>query len=136
MKPVFQTKFGGSDHDEEEQGNCIQACLASIFEIELEEAPDFTGEIKNGKWWDHMQEWLAKRNLAVMGIDICSPPPPGIGIMSCKSIKLKDPEDGHVVVVKDGKIIHNPTEDATEVGEKRDYWMFVSLDPAKVTLVD
>lgn len=37
MKPVYQTKFGN-------EGNCLQACIASIFEIELTTVPAFMDE--------------------------------------------------------------------------------------------
>jgi len=35
MKAVYQTDLSG------DKGNCFQACLASIFEIEIESIPDF-----------------------------------------------------------------------------------------------
>jgi hypothetical protein len=35
MKPVHQTKFG-------ETGNCLQACVASLLEVDLSEVPEFS----------------------------------------------------------------------------------------------
>lgn len=39
MKPVFQDKFGRVD--DEDMGNCLPACIASMLECELSEVPHF-----------------------------------------------------------------------------------------------
>jgi hypothetical protein len=46
------------------KGNCFQACLASIFEIPIEEVPDWN---RNGetRWLDLYDKWLAERGLAM-----------------------------------------------------------------------
>lgn len=108
MKPVYQTRFGGADAPEEQQGNCMQAALASAFELELDEAPDFTGHIVNGKWYEILQSWLAERNMVLIPMGVGGGHPPGIHLMACKSTTLPNPDDGHVVVIQDGNVIHNP----------------------------
>jgi hypothetical protein len=58
MKPIYQTRFGGSEAPGEEQGNCFAACLASVFECALEDVPDFAGTIVDGRWFGIITEWL------------------------------------------------------------------------------
>lgn len=54
MKPVKQTRI----HDPENGtvGNCWQACLASIFEIPIEDAPDI--DMFDDTWTASTYEWL------------------------------------------------------------------------------
>ena len=130
MKPIFQTKFGGAEAPEEEQGNCMAACLASIFEVGLEEVPDFAGNIANGKWFEIAQEWLAQRNLSLWCTEM-KYPPRGIHIRDVKSTTLANPDDGHVVVCEDGNVVHDPNPRSKGVGATVGYWAFVVLDPSK-----
>lgn len=39
MKPVMQTKRGGSGAPPEERGDCLAACLASLLEVPIEDVP-------------------------------------------------------------------------------------------------
>ncbi len=132
MIPVYQTKFGGSDDPEEDQGNCMQACIASILEIPLGEAPDFTGKIVNGEWYTYLISWLAERNLGLMFTKIKEGAPPGIHMVGAESTNLPDPDDGHMMVVQDGKVIHNPHPDNKGEGKFLEFWTFVPLDASKV----
>ncbi|KKL57760.1 hypothetical protein LCGC14_2232170, partial [marine sediment metagenome] len=36
----------------------MSACLASIFEVGLDDVPDFAGTIANGQWFEMAQAWL------------------------------------------------------------------------------
>lgn len=54
MKPVFQTRFGA-------EGNCWAACLASYFEVSLEEVDHCAGN--HADWHAQTQDWLAARGL-------------------------------------------------------------------------
>ena len=47
MIPVDQTRYGA-------EGNCWNACLASVLEISLETIPDFDDET----WYDDCRHWL------------------------------------------------------------------------------
>ena len=136
MKPVFQTRFGGADSPEGEQGDCMAACLASIFELRLGEVPDFTGSIVSGGWFFHLQKWLKARNLSILmlpakPVDI----PAGYAMAAVLSHTLANPEDGHMVVVNNGKLAHDPNpnnngkhqDDYTITG----YWAFTCVDPAQ-----
>ncbi len=135
MKKVYQTRFGGADSPECEQGNCMQACFASLFEIELNEAPDFTGGIVNGKWFLILERWLEKRNLELSFINVKGtiPPMKGYYIQTAKSTTLANPDDGHVVIFQNGKLVHNPHPEATSVGELEEAYM---LTPIDITLMN
>lgn len=133
MKPVFMTKFGGSEAPEEEQGNCIAACLASLFEIELSDVPDFAGTITNGKWYVILSTWLAKRNLELSFYPVKNvvPPVQGYYMLGCKSTTLKNPDDGHMVIAQNGQVVHDPNPNAKGVGEKEDICLLTPIDMSK-----
>ena len=65
MKPVDQTLFGT------ENGNCFQACVASLLEVPIDSLPHFVmmrGEIGNtgersADWFDHFDHWMKSRGL-------------------------------------------------------------------------
>lgn len=131
MKPVYQTRFGGSSAPEGEQGNCMQAALASIFEVLLEDAPDFTGEIVNGSWYMHLDEWLATRNLELIVM------PAGTGIspvqahyIQCVKSTTLAAGDGHIVVALNGKVVHDPNPRAKALGDFEESWFFAAREPA------
>lgn len=54
MIPIQQTLFGPKE------GNCFQACLASIFELPLDQVPHVVLE---DDWETALQDWLAKFDL-------------------------------------------------------------------------
>lgn len=132
MKPVFQTKFGGASAPEEEQGDCLVACLTSIFEVGLEDGPDLVGSIIGGGWFYKVQSWLAGRNLSLLLLpgkpcDI----PIGYAIAVVNSHTL--PGEGHVVVVLNGKPVHDPNPNTAipyEQSDITDYWAFTVRDPS------
>ena len=139
MKPIFQTKFGGSDAPEAEQGDCIRACLASIFEISLAEAPDFAGEINNGKWFLHLERWLAERNLELIILPLAAlaaPPLYAPYLEGRKSTTLSVPSDGHVVVCVNGTVVHDPNPKAQALGDTEEFWFFVCRNPARQPIID
>ena len=131
MKPVFQTKFGGPDAPESEQGNCLAAALASVFEVGLDEVPDLTGHINDGSWYHIILDWLAKRNLTLTVVKLESGHPMGIHLMPCLSTTLNIPGDDHVVVIENGNTVHDPNPNAREHGRPIEYWVFAALDPAR-----
>ena len=135
MIPVFQTKFGGADAPEDEQGNCMAACLASIFELKLSEIPDFAASgIKSGGWFLHLQRWLTDRNLSLLmlpakPIDV----PAGYAMAAVDSETLPNPKDGHMVVVNNGILAHDPNPNAKRGPDDynvTEYYAFTVRDPA------
>ena len=136
MKPVYQTRFGGSDAPEAEQGNCMAACLASIFEVSLDEIPDFAGSITGGGWFFRLQEWLKVQNLSLLMLP-ASPfdLPTGYAMAAVLSRILAKPEDGHMIVVKNGLPVHDPNRQVPRRVDEytvTEYWAFTVIDPSKL----
>jgi len=49
VKKVNQTKFG------EKEGNCMNACIASMLDLSIKDTPDFGW---GDDWWTKMRLWL------------------------------------------------------------------------------
>lgn len=105
MKPTHQTKFGL-------EGNCFDACVATLLEIPLADLNYFRSE---ETWYADFQKWLEPRGLAYVEIN-CDQNPfyrfplPVLAIGSGPS-----PREGvgnHAVVIElhqwSKKIIHDP----------------------------
>lgn len=111
MKPVMQTKFGA-------EGNCFDACVASLLGLPLEEVDYFKGE---ETWYADFQNWLAPRGLAYVEVNCCDPSPfyrfplPVLAIAGGPS--PRGVEGGHAVVIElhqwAKKIVHDPHPDGT-----------------------
>lgn len=107
MKPTHQTKFGA-------EGNCFDACVASLLEIPLEDVNYFRGE---DTWYSDFQHWLAPRGLAYVEVD-CSKtnplyrfPMPVLAIGSGDSPRGAE-AGAHAVVIElnqwDKTVVHDP----------------------------
>ena len=120
MIKIYQTRFGGIDKPLEEQGNCFQACLASILEIPLEEAFDCIlydrsprgTELPKQPWYLAFNKWLAKFNLTSIYLSWQPTMPTVTTILGYHIAEVKSPtlENGetHAVVIHDGDLVHNP----------------------------
>ncbi len=60
MKPIRQTRLSGKD------GNCWPACVASIFEVSLEEVDHLSNH--HPDWWERSQLWLEQRGFCFVEI--------------------------------------------------------------------
>ena len=58
---VKQDKFG-------EEGNCLSACLASIFDLPLTSVPNFIECTETYEWKIELNKWLAPRDLSFLYI--------------------------------------------------------------------
>ena len=94
-----------------ETGDCMQACLASLLRIPIEDVPTFHGS--NAPAWN----WLFQRGLWIKRVivDCGFAAPPGYGIGTVKSKLFPGKE--HAVVVLDGKIVWDPSPSWYPVGE-------------------
>ena len=71
MIPVMQTRFGGPKAPPVLQGNCFQACVASLFELPLDQAFDATVHTAED-WFDHFIVWCKARGLFPVYFDQAS----------------------------------------------------------------
>ena len=132
MKEIKQTWIGGSDAPKNGEGNCFQACVASILEIPLEGSFNH-GLFSDEEWFQKFNEWLSQYGLASIFIE-CNPDKPmnstpllGIHIAEMETAKssLK-----HAVVIDGDKIVHDPMP----YSNSKEYnccgvYFFVPLDP-------
>lgn len=103
MTPVYQTIFTPPD------GNCLQASIASIFELSLDEVPNFS--LAREDWYKSYQEWLKDFGLYVVYLE-CSQgfTPQGIHLITGTS--PRNTKIDHCVVGLNGKVIHDPYPNA------------------------
>lgn len=96
MIPVYQTTFG-------EVGNCLPACIASLLELSIDDVPCFL----SGDWYDQYDDWLETRDIALVMRPVHLAPKDDFYILAGMSPRGR----GHVVIAKDGEIIHDPHPD-------------------------
>ena len=118
MKPVDQSTFGNI-------GNCLSACVASIFEISISDVPNFCC-IKEHPQYD--------RNWFTALADFMIPfgykprrrvhPPDGYSIINGNGPR----GSRHSCVAFDGKIVHDPHPDKTGLLNITDYIMVEKIE--------
>lgn len=130
----MQTKFAVQDEGGEfmARGNCLQAALASIFEMDLEDVPHFVGMAED-VWWTEFWKWLGERNIELHYERIASP---GGWLPLNVPYLLTGPsprgEFSHVVVARDHEVIHDPHPDGTGLADGwRGAYYFLVRDPAQ-----
>lgn len=120
MKLIYQDRFGYPD------GNCLAACIASIFEIELSDVPDFG--IDDG-WYKRFTEFMVQR-FGLQPIDIHADQsfaPLGYHIINGDSPRGLL----HSVVGNCGEMVHDPHPGGGGVSGELTYTLFTILDWSK-----
>lgn len=108
MIPVFQTLTVANDG----QGNCFNACIASIMERSLREVA--TIHPKTVPYWSAWDDWLAAQSLEIHQHG-GSEPPKGWSIASGEGFRVY-PDDHelaglpirHACVAFNGEVLHDP----------------------------
>lgn len=134
-------------------GNCFQACIASVLEMNLDDVPHFAQlsvekEVARGvppeiafkestDWWYLLNDWLAARGLYYVQFgqadqwheDIIA----RLGYHLIIGPSPRGDYD-HVVVGQAGAIVHDPREDANGAGLRsiRAFGLFIPRDPSGV----
>lgn len=111
------------DPDNGDIGNCLQACIASILELDIHDVPHFAAH-KGSDWFDRLNDWLLKRGLwalVITGWD-------GDFIPFGYSIVCGTSRRGirHSCVAYDGKVEFDPHPDDTGLSEIDSYYLLVS----------
>ncbi len=116
MKPVMQTRFG-------DEGNCLQAAIASLMELPLDGVPDFVER----DWWGTLQRWLHPMGLYPIIVRAGSggrvPSSVGYYLISGKSPRGWD----HMVVAKEGEVAHDPHPDGSGLLEVEEILLFARI---------
>jgi len=122
MKPVHQNIYG------EPNGNCLQAAVASIFEVGLDKVPHFC-KPPNDDWQERYDDWLAERGLQLMTVDArqCRQAgwiPRGYHIIAGQSPRF---DCQHAVVGLNGKVIHDPHPSGDGLESEETWDVFVKV---------
>ena len=132
MKKIEQTWLGGVDAPTNGEGNCFQACVASILEIPMEGSFNH-GLFSDEEWFEKFNEWLNQYGLASIFIE-CNPDKP-LNSTPLRGIHIAEMETAesllkHAVVIDGDRIIHDPmpclsNKEYTCCG----IYFFIPLDP-------
>jgi len=109
MNPIYQTRYGKG------KGNCFQAALASLFEVNLDDVPDFCNiySVDDGMWYKEYLKWLNKKGYTAITFDIHGEFNLGLGnLHDCFLLVTGKNSDNvnHCVIYRNGKPIHNPNK--------------------------
>lgn len=129
MIPVDQDRFGDPD------GNCLQACLASLLELQLHEVPHFVGEA----WRADLGEWLRARGLWAL---LFAPPIPSTiddaaawldeTVLGYAIVSGQTPRGLlHATVWRAGQLVHDPHPSRAGLLGVEDVIVLVPIDPAE-----
>lgn len=111
MKPVFQTRYG------KPEGNCTEACLASMLEIPLEEVPSLYEHCRSpgaeSNWFVVLDEFVRTRGFRLVLLEGC--PYVREGTLIIVGGPARDNGLPHYVIMRgigDGilELVHDPHE--------------------------
>jgi len=133
VKKVYQTRSGNRN------GNCFQAAVASILELDLDEVPDFCNAYSNKDWWDEFVKWLNKRGITADVIEINSRQLKDQIYRNCYLLVAGKVEGvWHQVVYRNGKMVHdpNPLHKKLKPGYlvPKEVTLLFALDPKRMLL--
>ena len=97
--PVDQTVFGVP------HGNCFDACVAMLFELEIKDVPHFNGSTGEGDWWSALIEFARERGYRPV-FQRGGTPPRGFAILGGQS-PAHAPKM-HAVFGFNGRIVWDP----------------------------
>jgi hypothetical protein len=96
VRPVDQTAYGLHD------GDCFNACVASILEVPITHVPRFAGE----HWFANFLRWLANEQLSASLVKRGVYVPSGYSIAGGPSLRFAGRM--HACVARDGIVVHDP----------------------------
>ncbi len=122
MIPIQQTIL----HTKTTKGNCLQAALASILELSLNDVPIFEGD----NWYLQLMHWLED----CFGIELVrwdyEVVFKGYYLVTGQSPRG---DFKHIVVYKYGTMAHDPHPDKTGLTKIESTWLLVPFNPAITT---
>lgn len=122
MTPVMQTT----------RTNCVAACVASMFNLAIDQVPDFNPE----NWLEELNAWLRPMGLATINVTMISEAPiSGYTLGAIDAASDEFPKDWqHCVVCKDGYVYFCPIdglEDEISTRKALEYTVIYKLDPGE-----
>ena len=121
MKPVMQQVLSST------HGDCFRACMASIFECDLKDIPDFMGDGEK-----HFNERISKwgKDNGVLILDATIEDPNSDEYEDLYLIAMgKSPRGhcNHAVIYKNGKMVHDPHPERLGLKGKPEKFVFIAL---------
>lgn len=132
MKPVLQT------HTKPPVGNCFAACVASIFEVEIVDVPNFLGGA--GKWWTDWCAWLAGHNIYMSSFELTPGVRPWAHTWTIATVDSRRGDWKHAVVFFGSSLQHDPWpfDEGKWIDPGNivyDFVLFYPIDPSKPALI-
>lgn len=131
MKPVDQDRF--YDKDKGTRGNCLQATVASILDLNLDDVPNFMDAPEEIGFWGLFHQYLRSRGFLALEIQratlILEP--------DCYYLAHGDSPRGvkHSVIYRKGRLVHDPHPSREGLVRDPDYiCLLVPIDPAEKAL--
>jgi len=114
MKKINQTIL--HDPDKGQVGDCMRACVASIFEFPIEEVPHFVEKEGKGGWIKSYLRFLHSIGWSVYAVEAKDgkhelPEPGEHAYYAAIGTSPRDPEVNHMVVCHKGQVVHDPHPD-------------------------
>lgn len=116
-------------------GNCFSACIASIFEIPIEDVPHFAKDSmhpdpaeSNRRWIKAINEWLEQFGCYFM--EIGGYDDTAEALRGYHTIMGQSPRGRHAIVGLDGKAIWDPHPARTGLVSIDSFGIFISLFPS------
>lgn len=130
MKPIMQTAFGSN-------GNCFSACLASIFELPIENVPNFFKVAGHDEtlWWAAVRDWLRPLGFGVMSLQLSDQSL--LAAFEGWLIVCGESSRGiqHATIWRNGKLIHDPHPSQCGLIAPESVDLLYPLDPSFLRVV-
>lgn len=121
---VDQTTF--YDPDQPGKGNCTEAAVASILGLPLDDVPNFRADGAEAyKFWSSFRRFIRSRGYEPIML-------PGNHMHDALYLASGPSPRGvnHMVVMRAGKMIHDPHPSRAGIGTVEHVWLLVPHDPA------
>ena len=131
MKEVMQKVF------DPRKGDCVRACLASVFELPVDEVPNFWEQTQDPtEFWGLINEWLMEnfgvRKIFLRYSEKTADCLEGVLCIASGTSPRHTP-GGHAVVWRDG-LLHDPHPSGDGLlGDPEDFMIFIPLDPRQIS---
>ncbi len=126
MRPVTQTSFYDPDAPPDKQrGNCLTAVVASLLELPIDAVPNFVQDhvdhdADEWNWWTRLHRFIGEHGHEMHYLrskwgpteSVFPEPVPGEPY-TVSGISPRDPRIHHIVIYRDGEMVHDPHPDRT-----------------------
>lgn len=127
MRPIIQTSL--SDPNNAKKGNCVQACVASILELELNEVPNFIAITTPEQWELHFRNFFKSNGFSVIRV-------PDEYILDGYYLVVgetnRNPDILHMCIYFNGVLAHDPHPSQQGLTKIINTYLLVPYDPSKI----